>query len=151
MRILEIIFTLVLLIADQVSKYLASIYLKNKAAVTIISGFFKLSYAENTGAAWSIFEGMGDAFAVIALLVSGAMIYYLWREKTLLKMERFSMILMIAGALGNMIDRVRMHYVIDFLDFYIFGYDFPVFNFADSCLTVGVIIFAVINLFVKKD
>lgn len=151
MNIWEIVLALLLLAADQISKIYVSAHMSLLESITVIDGFFRITYTHNKGAAWGMLQGLGDVFAIVAIIISVLMIAYLWRNKTLLKWERFSVILIIAGALGNMIDRIRLKYVVDFMDFIIFGYDFPVFNIADSCLTVGVTILVIITLFVKKE
>ena len=77
--------------------------------------------------------------------------YFYFKAKDDEKVLKVSLMFMIGGALGNFIDRLRLRYVIDFLDFYIFGYDFPIFNIADSFLTIGVILFILAYLFEIKE
>ena len=89
-------------------------------------------------------------FAIMALIVSCGIIYYLFRNRNASVFERTAMILICGGALGNMIDRVVHGYVVDFLNFYIFGYDYPVFNVADSFLVVGVAMLVIETIFSKE-
>jgi signal peptidase II len=82
----------------------------------------------------------------MALVVSVVIILYLIKHKPK-SLEKISLLLILAGAIGNVIDRVAYGYVIDFLDFYIFGYDFPIFNIADSCITIGAVLLILSELF----
>ncbi len=151
MSILEIVLTLGLIIIDQLTKLIIVNSFGLGESLTVIDSFFKLTHVHNTGAAWSVLQGARFVFVIVALLVSLYLIYYLYKNKSLKKYQRFVIILIVSGAIGNMIDRVLHGYVIDFLDFNIFGYDFPVFNFADCCLTIGVILFAIDTLFINKE
>ena len=128
-NILYALSVVILTIIDQYSKkaIVSSIELNEK--IRIIPGFFSLTYVRNFGAGFSILQNA----TVFLIVLSAAAIKT--RKNDLLSI--ISYLLIIAGALGNLIDRVRLGYVVDFLDFLIFGYDFPVFNIADSYITVG--------------
>lgn len=121
--------------ADQVTKYTVSHHLAHGRKNPVIEGFFYLTHCSNTGGAWSIFSGnaviLGIISLISALIIAGAIFYC---RSTL---TAFSLGAVLAGALGNMIDRFAHGYVVDFLDFIIFGYDFPVFNVADICVVCG--------------
>lgn len=107
--------------------------------VVIIPGFFDLTYVTNTGAAFSMFEGMGMWFFIgLTLIVLAVMIYYFFKTDDI-RLE-WCLALIAAGAIGNLIDRIRFGYVRDFFLFYIFGKPFPVFNVADICVTCGCIL-----------
>ncbi len=146
-----ILFVLLLVLVDQGSK-IAMKAIKNvhPESFTIIKDFFYITYAENTGAAFSMLRGQRWLFVFLAVIVSGFIIYYIVKHKPK-TIELISLQLILAGAIGNAIDRVVYGYVIDFLDFYIFGYDFPIFNIADSCITVGATLFIVNELFLKGN
>lgn len=120
---------------DQITKIWAEGALFNNS-ITIIKDFFYLTYATNTGAAWSIFAGKINFFIIITLIAIVVLGYWFSKSKRLI--TQTALVLMIAGAFGNFIDRLMFGYVRDFLDFYIFGYDFPIFNVADSFLCIGV-------------
>ena len=124
---------------DQVSKAIVRTYLRPKVSITIIKNFFKLSYVENRGGAWGALSGKLWLFIIITLIALGFM-FYLMKDFNLKTNAFYSiaLVLVIAGAIGNFIDRIALKYVTDFLDFYIFGYNFPVFNVADICITIGV-------------
>lgn len=142
------IISILVIILDLVSKYI----IQNNVAlhsVEIIKGFFTLTYAENTGMAWSLLSGKQAFLSVVSAVAIGVMIYYLIKEKPK-GLIKYALALMIGGAFGNLFDRVVLGYVRDFLDFIIFGYDFPIFNIADSALTIGVCLLILATLLEDK-
>jgi signal peptidase II len=128
-----------LTILDQLTKAMISSNPSAFANVEVIPGFFYITYVKNAGAAWSMLSGQR---VFLSLISAAAVIGMLWvLQRTVAKKQKLNSLalsLMIAGALGNLIDRLMLGSVRDFLNFYIFGYDFPVFNVADICLTIGV-------------
>jgi lipoprotein signal peptidase len=143
-----VILMILLLVIDQVTKYMVAADLAAKN-VELIHNFFYITYAENTGMAWSLFSGQQALFCLAAAVAIGVMSWYLiYKSPT--KLTRISLALMISGAAGNLVDRLLLGYVRDFLHFYIFGYDFPIFNVADSCLTIGVILLILATLLEDK-
>jgi len=122
---------------DQVIKAAIVSHIALGASMTIVPGLLSLTNLHNNGAAWSILEGKMSFFYLISVVALIVMVYLLWRLRDKWLYE-LGITLMIAGTLGNFIDRVRIGYVVDMfqLDFI----NFPIFNFADSCLTVGVIV-----------
>ena len=129
------IMSALLVAVDQITKYVVSHHLTHGQKNPVIEGFFYLTHCSNTGGAWSMFSGnafiLGMVSLIAVLLIAGIIFYC---KNTL---AAFSLGAILAGALGNMIDRFLHGYVIDFLDFIIFGYDFPVFNVADICVVCG--------------
>ncbi|MCC6148478.1 MAG: signal peptidase II [Anaerolineaceae bacterium] len=122
---------------DQVTKTWVRTNIPPGASITPIealSPFFKIVHWYNTGVAFGLFQGLGDIFVVLAILVSLAIIYYYPRVPERDWTLRLAMGLQLGGALGNLVDRITIGHVTDFLAF---G-DFPVFNVADSSITVGV-------------
>ncbi|MEG1066517.1 MAG: signal peptidase II, partial [Erysipelotrichaceae bacterium] len=103
-----------------------------------IKGFFSLTYVRNTGAAWSIMEGNMIFFYIISIVALITMIGFYRNASDQDKYTKIGITLMISGTIGNLIDRVFLQYVRDFLSFIIFNYDFPVFNVADMALCIGV-------------
>lgn len=154
-RIKKMIWGIVIIVfciaLDQVTKVIARVSLQPKGSVTIIKNFFKLTYVENRGGAWGAFSGALWLFIIITVAALGFM-FYLMKDFDLKTNAFYSigLALVIAGAIGNFIDRVIFKYVTDFLDFYIFGYDFPVFNVADICITIGVFMLIIKLLFFSK-
>lgn len=138
------IIGLVLLI-DIFSKLLVSKFMIENQSIKIIDNFFYLTYAHNTGVAFSFLSGNIPFIVVMTFIVIVLMIKYVYSKK-LSKFEFVSYGLVIGGAIGNLIDRVVYGYVIDFIDIYIFGYDYPIFNIADSCIVVGIIIIFIISI-----
>lgn len=128
---------------DQISKlYIASnliLYKKNP----IINNFFNITYVQNKGAAWGILDGNTVFLVLITLIALFIIIRFIFKEENLTKLDILSYGLLLGGITGNFIDRILRGFVIDFLDFYIFGYDFPVFNIADIMIVVSVIIMVI--------
>ncbi|MBQ1341672.1 MAG: signal peptidase II [Erysipelotrichaceae bacterium] len=93
---------------------------------------------------------MGILFVIIAVLMSLAIIWYLYHNKNIKWYYRIIMLLILAGGIGNAIDRIVSGSVIDFLDFYIFGYDFPIFNISDCCITIAMA-GMIVTLFTDKE
>ncbi|MBQ6493842.1 MAG: signal peptidase II [Erysipelotrichaceae bacterium] len=136
-NILYALSVVILTIIDQYSKkaIVSSIELNEK--IRIIPGFFSLTYVRNFGAGFSILQNATVFLIVLSAAAIIVLSYMLIKTRKNDLLSIISYLLIIAGALGNLIDRVRLGYVVDFLDFLIFGYDFPVFNIADSYITVG--------------
>lgn len=144
-----IILTLVIL--DQVSKYLVLNYLKPIHTYPLIKNFFHLTYAENRGAAFSILQGKQIFLIITTMIFTVFLIYYFIKTPTNSSTLWFktALTLIIAGAIGNLIDRIRLGFVVDFFDFrYI---NFAIFNTADSFVVVGTILLVLIILFGKTD
>ncbi len=118
-------------------------------AMEIIPDFFYLTYLENRGAAFSILQDFRWGFIVLTIVALVFMVRFFLSQKNWV--SRVSLTLLMAGAIGNMIDRARQGFVVDFLHFYPFGYSFPVFNFADIYIVVGAILLAVWLLFMYRE
>ena len=128
----------VLIVLDQISKiWAATTFPLNGSGYTLGLGFH-LTYIRNTGAAFGILQGRTMALGVLSAVVAAALLVYLWRHsKTLPKIHYWALTLILGGAIGNMIDRFRLGYVIDFIHFYLPNFNYAVFNFADSYVVVG--------------
>lgn len=133
-----IIISIILLCIDQISKLLVVNLLTKTDSITIIKNFFYLTYINNDGAAFSILVGKRIFLILIAVLVTIMLIRYIKKNNIQNKLELVSISLIIGGSLGNLMDRVVRGYVIDFLDFKIFNYNFPIFNLADTFIVIGV-------------
>ncbi|MFC6181220.1 signal peptidase II [Lactiplantibacillus daowaiensis] len=127
----------VLVVGDQLIKSAVVNHIALGATQTVVPGLLSLTNLHNNGAAWSILQGKMAFFYLISVVALGVMVYLLWRLREH-RLYELGIVFMIAGTLGNFIDRVRIGYVVDMfqLDFI----NFPIFNFADTCLTVGVIL-----------
>lgn len=135
---------------DQVTKIIVSSSMQLFNSHTLIDDFFYFTYVHNTGAAWSMFEGQVTFFVLVAFFASVGMIYYFINTKDSERLTRYGLVIAFAGLIGNVIDRVSYGYVIDFLDFVILGYDFPIFNIADMGLVIGFGLI-VLEMFLEGD
>ena len=120
---------------DQVSKYWIS---QIKPYVKVIPGFFNLVYVENTGAAFGIFQGKLWLLSAISFAAMVVLSWLIWQGQHERKGMLLALALILGGTCGNFIDRVRLKYVVDFLEFYIKTYRWPSFNIADSAISIGV-------------
>ena len=128
--------SLITFMIDRIIKIL--VVLLNIDKVTIINNFFNINLAYNYGAAWSILTGKKLFLILISIIIVIGIYFILIRGKKLKTYESITYGLLIGGILGNLFDRIIYGYVIDFLDFYIFGYDFPIFNLADSFIVISI-------------
>ena len=132
---LWLLVSLAAVVVDQVSKWLCVAYLKTIGSVSVIPGFLRFTYLENTGAAFGSFTNHRWVFMIFSTVAIIGVTFYLLCLAENNKLLRVSLALIIGGGVGNMIDRVALGYVIDFLDFHaIWQY---IFNIADSCVCVG--------------
>lgn len=138
MRKREVLLILAVVALDQITKYAIEAQLSLGQSNEIIKGFFSLTYARNTGAAWSILTGQMTFFYIVSVIALVVMTYFLLKTDKKENLQRIALALLIAGTLGNFIDRLMFQYVRDFLDFIIIGYDFPIFNVADISLNVAI-------------
>ena len=136
---MRILFVSVLLVfADQISKILIRINMSLYESIPVITNFFNLTYVTNDGMAFGINFPFGIyIFSTISLIFTVFLFWYLWTIKEQGIVIRTGVALIIAGAVGNLIDRIFLGSVVDFLDFMIGNYHWYVFNFADSYVTVG--------------
>lgn len=132
-----------LVAADQVTKLWAVARLKPVGSVAVIPGLFSLSYVENPGAAWGIFAGRHVFLIAFSVVTLGLIV---WKRRELfggLWAGWLTLGLICGGVAGNLIDRVRLNHVVDFLDFYVGRSHFPAFNIADAAICCGVALFMV--------
>ncbi|MGL5650391.1 MAG: signal peptidase II [Paraclostridium sp.] len=133
---------------DQISKFLAVKYLVNIGSIPIIKDIFHLTYVENRGAAFGMFQNNQIIFVVVALAACIFGLYYLYKKQLNL-LGKSAIILIIAGAIGNLIDRVRLGFVVDYFDFRIvWNY---VFNVADVFVVIGTILLCIYIIFFEND
>ena len=119
--------------------------------IEIVPGFFYLAHVVNEGAAWGIFQGFRYGF--IGLAFASLAAFYFFRHSLLLikRPSQLAFGLICGGILGNLCDRLRLGFVVDFLDFQLPGYRWPAFNIADSGITVGVVFYIILTLFFFPD
>lgn len=142
------ILIIALIVIDQISKYLALNNLAQVGSIPIIENVFHLTYVENRGAAFGMFQNNQMIFVIVALGASMVGLYYLYKKKLNL-LGNLAIILIISGAIGNLIDRVRLGFVVDYFDFrFIWEY---VFNVADVFVVVGTILLCIYIIFFEND
>lgn len=147
----EAVLTALLVLLDQATKLAAVSALKDREPFVLIPGVFQLQYLENRGAAFGLLQNARIFFLAVTLIALAAVIYVLVRLPLKRKyiVLRFLMVLIAAGAVGNMIDRVFLGYVRDFLYFSLI--DFPIFNVADIYVTCATILLILLLLFYYKE
>lgn len=142
-RPIALLIAVLVIVADRLSKLWVKSHIKTGHAITVIPGVFRISHVLNTGAAFSLFEGSRSpetvryiliGFSIIAALVVLGLI---WTTGRRLTASTVALALILGGAIGNLYDRLWLHYVIDFLEVHIVHYHWPDFNVADSCIVIG--------------
>ena len=148
--LLYALFAAAIVAADQVTKYLTVANIPLYADVPFLPGVVQLTYVQNTGAAFSSFEGQQWLFALIFIVFTGAILYeYVKKAMPFTCFERWCIAAVYAGGLGNMIDRVRLGYVVDMIELEFIR--FPVFNVADCFITCGCVLLIAHLIFCNKE
>lgn len=144
-----IVLILILVGADQLSKYLIDSYMLEGETLPIINDFFQLTYVKNRGIAFGMFQGKLDIISIATIIAIVAIAYYLYKERNKLSMiEKMGFIYILAGAIGNMIDRAFRGFVVDMVDFRgVWSY---VFNLADVWINIGVVFVLLDQLILRK-
>lgn len=143
------IIAIVSFVVDLVTKTFANNSLVVLQRNVVVNNFFYITLCYNTGGAWSILSGNVTILIIISLIALGVVIYSMIKSKT--DFYKYSSALFIGGLIGNLYDRIVYSKVIDFLDFVVFGYDFPVFNIADCCICVGVVLMLIAIIREEKN
>jgi signal peptidase II len=141
------------LLLDQWTKHVVQERLLLHQTVGVIPGFFNLVHVRNTGGAFGIFGGerggLGSLlFVVVSLIAIGSILFLFVKVRKDEKTLSLSLSLVLSGAIGNLVDRLRYGEVVDFLDFYLLSYHWPAFNIADSAICIGIGLMA-LNLFTR--
>lgn len=147
-----IILTAVLVFIDRLSKIWAAEYLIGKGTITVIPGILGLTYAENTGAAFSMLSGKTIVLIGITFVALCFLAYLIFIKKYGTKFEKFFLLLIFAGGIGNLIDRVFVGYVVDYFNFLFMN--FAIFNVADVYVCVGMALYFAYTVYteiIKKD
>ena len=140
-----LLFSLIALVIDQISKIIIVSNFNLYESIKIINNF-NITYVNNYGAAWGIFDNSTLILAFIGIIASIFIYFVFVKDNKLSKLQDIFYGLLIGGILGNVIDRIIRGYVIDFIDIKIFRYDFPIFNLADTFIVIS-IIYIIISLF----
>lgn len=148
---LDLLGICALVALDQYTKYLAVIHLKDKPAFIIFNGILELNYLENKGAAFGMLQNQKAFFIFVAIVILSVIGYVLLKTPDNKKYRILHLLLSLiaAGAIGNMIDRIRLNYVVDFIYFVLIN--FPIFNVADIYVTVSTAVLVIMLLFVYKE
>ena len=149
-----IIFFAVLLAADQISKLVVQEKMFLYESVTVIPGLFNITYVLNPGAAFGIFQNQPEIFRrvffICVTVLAVILIFVMLRKDLNHRLRSIAYTMVIAGAIGNLIDRIRVGMVVDFLDFYWKSFHWYTFNVADVCITVGIGLLLIDMLFLEK-
>lgn len=147
----DLLFMSLLVYIDRYTKGLAVNYLKDNDPIRLIPEVFELRYLENRGAAFGMLQDMRTLFIIVGIVFSVIVLYFLIRLPATKKYRplRICLCLIGAGAVGNLLDRISLNYVIDFL--YFIYIDFPIFNVADIYVTVSAALLIILFLFIYKD
>ncbi len=154
-RIWYFVFIIILMVADQVTKALIARNIVLNSSKEVIPGFFQLVHIRNKGAIFGFFSQSGSRYVYLLLTLAslaalGLVVYYFFKASPDERWLKFSLSLIMAGALGNFIDRISKGYVIDFLDVSVKGRHWPSFNVADSCISTGAVLLIFIFLFKRS-
>ncbi len=147
----DILVIFLLITADQYTKEMAVVHLKDKPAYIIINGVLELNYLENKGAAFGMLQNQKFFFIFVAIVILGVISYVLYKIPDNKKYTILHLLLSMiaAGAIGNMIDRIRLNYVVDFIYFVLIN--FPIFNVADIYVSVSTFVLVLLLLFFYKE
>ncbi|MGX4669157.1 signal peptidase II [Cerasibacillus sp. JNUCC 74] len=143
------VIALLIIVVDQATKWVIVKTMELGEQRTVIDGFFYITSHRNTGAAWGILQGQMMFFYIVTVIVIIGVVYYMQTYAKESKLLALALSLVLGGAIGNFIDRLFRKEVVDFFDFIIIGYDFPIFNIADSGLVVGVFLL-IIAMFIDE-
>ncbi|WP_312684160.1 signal peptidase II [Mammaliicoccus sciuri] len=144
-------FIIILIALDQLTKFLIVKSLEVGESIKVISNFLYITSHRNQGAAWGILQGKMWLFYIVTIVVLVILFMFFKNEGYGRPDVQLGLSLLIAGSIGNFIDRLFRGEVVDFVDTYIFSYNFPIFNVADAALTIGVIVLIIVILFEDKE
>ena len=144
-----LLVALAIVLLDQASKEWVRAAFSLHESVPVLPGFFDLTHTRNTGAAWGMFSGQNLALSILAMAMLAALVLFRRNLLSPGRLHRVALGLLCGGILGNLFDRLRLDYVVDFLDFHFRGSHFPAFNVADSAICVGVGLY-VLGTFLAK-
>ena len=145
------VLAIILVIIDQITKIIFKTNFEVGEYNSVIKGFFYIKLVYNTGAAGSIFSEHTWLLTIFSILACVGIEYYLIKYKPKNKIVVAILLVLLAGAFGNLIDRLFFQKVTDFLCFYIFGGEFPTFNFADICVTLSCFSLIIYSFFTKDE
>jgi signal peptidase II len=148
---LPLVLALVIVVADQATKHVVRASFRLGESIPVIDGFLNWTYVRNTGAAWGMFGGHTTVLTFLSLVVLAVMLIYRRSFLSDTLDHRIALGLMIGGIVGNFMDRFRQGWVTDMIDVYIGDAHWPCFNLADSAICVGVGIYLLTSLWMKRQ
>jgi signal peptidase II len=142
-----LLFIAAIIALDQASKQLVAGHIPLGGAREVVRGFLRLWHVRNSGAVWGFFQGhdgglVPKVITGLAIIALATVLFFFLRADRRSRLELASYSFILGGALGNIIDRLRLGYVVDFIDAHVRAWHWPTFNVADSCITVGVLLLA---------
>lgn len=140
--------SIILVFIDQLLKYIITSSMSIYESIKVIPNFFDITYVKNTGAAFSILDGGRIFFIILAIISLIILVRFVLLDTKISKFDSVSYSLVFAGIVGNLIDRIFVGGVIDYIHFHLPFYDAPIFNFADMCIVIGM--FMVIYILIIK-
>lgn len=145
MKLWYLLIAMLVMLFDQITKYWVSVKLREGDEIDVIRGFFKLSYTENPGIAFGMLNSGNVKWLLVSVSIAAVLVvvFYMRRTPVTNSLLLWSLALLAAGICGNLIDRVRMGRVIDFILVYYKNYQWPVFNIADTAITIGAALMAI--------
>jgi signal peptidase II len=147
----DILLIVLLVFFDQFTKHLAVVYLQDKPSIKLINGVLELNFLKNSGAAFGMLQNQKVFFVLVAVFILLIIAYVLFRipDDKKFNIMHILLVMIASGAAGNMIDRIKQDYVVDFIYFVIIN--FPIFNVADIYVTVSTFLFVILFLFYYKE
>jgi len=150
-RIIPMAFLAAFLVGlDQLTKFLVVTRMEEGESIPVLGKYLAITSHRNSGAAWGMLQGQMIFFYIITVVVLAILVYVYIREAKDNLLLQAAIVMLVAGSLGNFIDRILFQEVVDFVDVLLIFYDFPIFNVADSALTVGVVLMIVEFFFMGK-
>ncbi|SIS37887.1 signal peptidase II [Salimicrobium flavidum] len=138
------------ILIDQITKWLVTMFMEVGERIAIVDSFLYLTSHRNQGAAWGILQGQMTFFYIITVIIVAFLVYYMQTQAKESKWSGIALSLLLAGAIGNFIDRLFRKEVVDFVDVYIGNYNYPIFNVADASLSIGVVLFLIATFIEEK-
>lgn len=150
-KIRHLIYAILLILIDQLTKLYALTKLKDQDSLSIIPKVLRLYYHENTGAVWGILSDRTSLLALVSIIILGVMVFFYFKipNEKHYNYLRLIIVFLTSGAIGNLIDRIYRNYVVDFIYFEII--DFPIFNVADMYVTISAVGLVLLTIFYYKD
>ena len=145
------LYMFLFVLVDQVSKNLVDFYITLNNSISIIPNFFSLTYVRNIVAAFSLLKGSRYFLIIASIIALNIIFIYFIKGKKLSNYNLIVYSMLLGGILGNLIDRILYGYVIDFLDFTIFGFDFAIFNLADTFIVISIILIVIGEIYANKS